>query len=119
MAKHTNRGNAAVDIDRRLCVVDNLENGFDLYQMDSGVFVKTFVTKDVVKTHPKCVAFGDRSRLVIGGSDHGLVYIFEQKTGQVIKTLKHASRGGVETIAVSTLNPLTIVFFVPSNIAGP
>ena len=94
-------GNAAVDIDRKICVVDNLENGFDLYKMDSGVFVKTFITKHVVKTHPKCVVFADRSRLVIGGSDHGRVYVFERKTGQLLKTLTHARKGGVETIAVS------------------
>lgn len=97
------RGNAAVDIDRKLCVVDNLENGFDLYKMDSGVFVKTFVTKHVIKTHPKCVAFGDKSRLVIGGSDHGKIYVFDRKTGQLLKTLSHARKGGAETVAVSVL----------------
>jgi len=38
--------------------------------------------------------------LVVGGSDHGRVYIFERKTGRVLKTLKYAKKGGVETIAV-------------------
>ncbi|KAF8880605.1 hypothetical protein CPB84DRAFT_1851829 [Gymnopilus junonius] len=93
-------GNAAVDMDRRICIVDNIQNGFDLYKMETGLFVKTFITKDAVKTHPKGVAFGDKSRLVIGGSDHGHVYIFDRKTGRILKSLRHAKRGGAETLAV-------------------
>jgi hypothetical protein len=80
--------------------VDNVSNGFDIYKMQCGTFVKTLVTKEAQKTHPKGVAFADKSRLVVGGSDHGLVYIFERKTGRVVKTLKHARKGGVETIGV-------------------
>jgi len=80
--------------------VDNVSNRFDIYKLECGNFVKTLVTKEVQKMHPKGVVFADKSRLVIGGSDHGLVYIFECKTGRVLKTLKHARKGGVETIGV-------------------
>ena len=72
--------------------MDNVSNGFDIYKLECGNFVKTLVTKEVQKTHPKGMVFADKSRLVIGGSDHCLVYIFERKTGQVLKTLKHARK---------------------------
>jgi WD40 repeat protein len=50
---------------------------------------------------PKQVAFGEEGKVVIGGSDNGLVYIFDRKTGQIIQTLHHADAGLVQTIAVS------------------
>jgi len=72
----------SVDIDQKICIVDNVSNGFDIYKLECGNFVKTVVTKEVQKTHPKGVVFADKSRLVIGGSDHGLVYIFERKQAE-------------------------------------
>jgi hypothetical protein len=80
--------------------VDNVYNGFDIYKLECGSLLKTLVTKEAQKTHPKGVAFADKSRLVVGGSDHGLVYIFERKAGRVLKKLKYARKGGVETIGV-------------------
>lgn len=103
MANNECRGNAAVDLERRLCVVDNVGDGFDIYKLDSGSYVKTLSTKDPLKTYPKGVTFAAHSYAVVGGSDHGIVYIFERKTGKIIKTLKHAKKGGAETIAVGPL----------------
>jgi len=100
LAKDLNSGNAAVDIGRRLCAIDNVGTGFDVYKMDSGTLVRTLETGRAKKTFPKGVAFANNSRAVVGGSDHGLVYIFERKTGQVLKKLRHSKSGGVETISV-------------------
>jgi hypothetical protein len=50
------------------------------------------VTKEAQKMYPKGVAFADKSYLVVGGSDHGLAYILERKTGRMLKTLKHARK---------------------------
>ena len=97
----TRSGNAAVDLQRGLCIVDNVGNGFDLYKLDRGEFIRTFVTKDPRKTYPKGVCFASDSRIVIAGSDHGLVYIFERKSGRCLDTLKHTNEGGVQTITVS------------------
>ena len=94
-------GNTSVDLHRGLCVIDNVGCGFDLYRMDSGTFVRGLVTREPSKTYPKAVAFADNSRVIVGGSDHGLVYIFERKTGKLIRSLRHAKNGGVQTVAVS------------------
>lgn len=98
--KYLDRGNAAVDPDRKICVVDNVANGFDLYNLDGGHFVRGFQTRDAKRTYPKGVAFANNSRAIVGGSDHGKVYIFEQKTGRLLKTVTHSGVGGVETLAV-------------------
>lgn len=68
--------------------------------MDSGTLVRTLETGRAKKTFPKGVAFANNSRAVVGGSDHGLVYIFERKTGKVLDKLRHSKNGGVETISV-------------------
>lgn len=46
------------------------------------------------------MVFGAEGRLVVGGSDNGLVYIFERKTGKLLETLHHSDAGLVQTIAV-------------------
>ena len=96
-------GNADIDLERRLCVVDNVGNGFDIYKIDSGHFVRTLVTREPIKTYPKGVAFANHCQAVVAGSDHGQVYIFNRKTGRIIKMLKHGKRDGVQTIDVSNL----------------
>ena len=89
---------------RKICVVDNVGNGFDLYKMDSGLFIRTLPTKAPTRTYPRGVAFANNSQAVIGGSDHGQVYIFDHRTGKVLVRLKHSRSGGVETLGVSCLN---------------
>lgn len=91
-----------MDIENDLCVVDNVGDGFDIYTINSGKFVRNLSAREPTKTYPKGVAFANRSQAVVGGSDHGIVYIFESKSGHIITTLEHAQNGGVETIAVSS-----------------
>jgi len=94
-------GNTAVDMERRLCVVDNVNNGFDIYKIDSGNFVRTLVTQDPIKMYPKGVAFANHGQAIVGGSDHGRAYIFERKSDQMITILNHGNNEGVQTIGVS------------------
>jgi hypothetical protein len=88
-------------MEHRLCVIDNVNNGFDIYKIDSGNFVRTLVTRDPIKTYPKGVAFANHGQAIVGGSDHGRVYIFERKSGRMITTLSHGNDEGVQTIGVS------------------
>lgn len=83
-------------------VVDNVSDGIDIYNFDTAEYMATFrIPKTSADVFPKTVAFADQSRLIVGGSDHGVVYIFNRKTGDVIQSLKYAENGGVETLAVS------------------
>jgi hypothetical protein len=83
-------------------VIDNVSNGFDIYRLDSGQFVRTLVTREPIKTYPKGVAFANNCQAIIGGSDHGYVYIFERKSGCILGKLAHARNDGVQTIEVGT-----------------
>ncbi|KAG2738850.1 hypothetical protein P692DRAFT_20646724, partial [Suillus brevipes Sb2] len=95
-------GHAAVCQKRGVFVVDNATDGFTLYRLEGkGEPVRTFVTALPSLSVPKQVAFGEEGKVVVGGSDTGLAYIFDRKTGQVLETLHHADAGLVQTIAVS------------------
>ncbi|KAH9478857.1 hypothetical protein JR316_0009319 [Psilocybe cubensis] len=108
-------GNAVIDIERKICVIDNVRNGFSVYQVDLGSFVRDLTTRDAKHTFPKQVALGNDSGLVIGGSDHGLIYIFERDTGKCLKAFKHGRMRGVETIASHDNNNGTITIASASS----
>jgi hypothetical protein len=94
-------GNAAVDLSKRIVVIDNVADGMDIYNIDTAEYIMTFLTKNTsAKVFPKAVAFANGSRAVVGGSDHGILYIFDRQTSHVIHSLEYAKEGGVETLAV-------------------
>ncbi|KAG1885138.1 hypothetical protein F4604DRAFT_1573992 [Suillus subluteus] len=94
-------GHAAVNQKRGVFIVDNATDGFTLYRLEGDEEpVRTFMTAAPNVSVPKQVAFGAEGRLIIGGSDHGLVYVFERKSGKLFETLCHSSTGLVQTIAV-------------------
>jgi hypothetical protein len=82
-------------------VIDNVTNGFDLHDLNSGSLVQTFKTSDITRREPKQVVFAEDSRIVVGGSDHGIVYVFDRRTGAILEKLPHANKGLVQTITVS------------------
>ncbi|KIK32041.1 hypothetical protein CY34DRAFT_62186, partial [Suillus luteus UH-Slu-Lm8-n1] len=87
-------GHATVNQRRGVFVVDNATNGFTLYRLEGDEEpVRTFITPAPSVSVPKQVAFGAEGRLIIGGSDHGLVYVFERKSGKLLESLRHSSTG--------------------------
>ncbi|KAG1859697.1 hypothetical protein F4604DRAFT_1684647 [Suillus subluteus] len=98
-------GHAVVYSKRGIFIVDNATDGFTLYRLEGdGEPVRTFATGLPSVSVPKQVAFREEGKVVVGGSDHGLVYIFDQKTGQTLETLRHADTGLVQTISTHDLN---------------
>ncbi|KAG2095495.1 hypothetical protein BD769DRAFT_1394861 [Suillus cothurnatus] len=72
-----------------------------------GIFVVDNATDSI--SVPKQVAFGAEGRLVVGGSDNGLVYIFERKSGKLLETLHHSNAGLVQMIATRDISRHCIV----------
>ena len=84
-------------------VVDNVTDGFDLHQNDDSAFVRTFYTGTATRRVPKQVAFAEDSRVIVGGSDHGVVYVFDRRSGKLLDLLQHAKNGLVQTITVRSM----------------
>ncbi|KAG1720462.1 uncharacterized protein EDB91DRAFT_1064858, partial [Suillus paluster] len=94
-------GHAAVNQKRSVFMVDNATDGFTLYQLEGDKEpVRTLMTAAPSVSVPKQVAFAAQGKLIVRGSDHGLVYVFERKSGKLFETLCHSNMGLVQTIAV-------------------
>lgn len=82
-------------------VIDSGENRIDLVSTATGKRIRTFPT-GAGSSLGRQVAFTECGEAVVGGSDHGIVYIFDRKNGDVIDHLPHGDSAHMaQTIAVS------------------
>ncbi|KAG1846393.1 WD40-repeat-containing domain protein [Suillus subalutaceus] len=84
-------GHASVDNAQTLFLIDNVMNGFSLHHLDDAVCIRTYNTNPV-KTFPKQVVFGEKTDMVVGGSDAGVIYVFDKNEGTLRQVLKHADK---------------------------
>jgi hypothetical protein len=82
-------------------VIDTGTGGFNLHETEDCVFVRNFATGTPIRRHPKQVTFGENGQVVVGGSDHGIVYVFDRMTGNKLAELKAAEQGMVQTVMVN------------------
>lgn len=98
--KHS--GCAAISHRRGQFVMDNGTN-FALHNLQSGMLVHIFSTGKPIKRFPKQVVFAEDDTVVVGGSDHGAVYVFDRKTGNILDRMVHSRQGLVQTIVVNMI----------------
>lgn len=79
--------------------MDNTDS-FVLHKLDSGTRIRTILTGTPDTTYPRQVVFAEDSDVVVGGSDHGILYVFDRRTGSRLDTLRHAEKGLVQTVTV-------------------
>ncbi|KAG2062942.1 hypothetical protein BDR04DRAFT_1123597 [Suillus decipiens] len=94
-------GHTAVDASHMLFLIDNVMNGPSLHQLDDGACIWTYNT-DPVKTFPKQVIFGEKTTLVVGGSDTGIIYVFNKNEETLKQELQHADKAQVQTVAIAS-----------------
>jgi hypothetical protein len=86
---------------------DNTETRFDLFKVgDSSWWGGTLYTTPPSTRLPKQVAFSEGGCLLVGGSDHGIVYVYETSSRKCITKLRHHGIM-VQTVAVSFVNYYT------------
>ncbi|KAG1826395.1 WD40-repeat-containing domain protein [Suillus variegatus] len=88
---------ASVDNAQTLFLIDNVMNGFSLHQLDDAMCIRSYNTNPV-KTFPKQVVFGEKTDMVVGGSDAGVIYVFDKNEGTLKQVLKHADKARVQTV---------------------
>ncbi|KAF8591537.1 hypothetical protein K439DRAFT_1611184 [Ramaria rubella] len=91
-------GSAAISNKRNQCVINNTTDGFNLYWLGKPR-----------QNVPKQVTFGEDGKAIVGGSDHGVAYVFDQVKGTNLDVLQHAKKGLVQTITVPVHSSLTIL----------
>ncbi|KAI0740242.1 WD40-repeat-containing domain protein [Earliella scabrosa] len=91
-------GSATIDEGKGHALISSVD-GFSLHQLSSGATIATYEIEDSLTSLPRPVIFGEGRRVVIVGSNHGRVYVFEKKGGQPIDVLQHDVCGTVQSIA--------------------
>ena len=86
-------GNAVFSLNDDLLLVDNLVDGFDLYQYPRTSPSESFhIPREKAYVHGCAFVGGE---LVACGSDHGLVYLYSLETGLSAGKLMHGSRNAM------------------------
>ncbi|KAF8197686.1 WD40-repeat-containing domain protein [Mycena galopus ATCC 62051] len=97
-------GDATVDTRRATVCIDNIHSGAVIYRLDDHQFVKRFLVPATTQEKlSRQVRFVDDSKAIVIGSDHGVVYVFDRRSGEVLDELILAGKGWVQTIAVEIL----------------
>ncbi|HEV7737815.1 MAG TPA: hypothetical protein VGO47_10655 [Chlamydiales bacterium] len=94
------RGHAAVALKHNQFVVDNGGEGFDIHDLNTGKYIRNLSTGLPLRRYPKQVCYAEDYKVIVTGSDHGKVHLFETLTGQPLQMLKHPDGGLVQTVAV-------------------
>jgi hypothetical protein len=89
-----------VAVHDRNFVVDNVEDGYDLYRFDSATSLQSCITGMAHLRYPKEVRFAEGGEVIVGGSDNGRVYIFSARTGAQLDVIHHSTDAMVQTVAV-------------------
>ena len=99
------RGHTDVCHKRNLLLIDNVEEGYEVRTLDKGDCLRTFQITFNGRKLPRQVAFAEDAKLVVGGSDHGRIYLFDRKSGDGHGYLKHSTSGLVQTVTVRRRTP--------------
>jgi len=97
-------GNATFSLNDDWLLVDNLVDGFDLYQYPRTSPSQSFhITREKAYVHG-CAFVG--GKLVACGSDHGVVYLYSLDTWRSAGKLRHGSRNTmIQVVEVFILSP--------------
>ncbi|KAJ3498306.1 hypothetical protein NLJ89_g10235 [Agrocybe chaxingu] len=91
-------GNAAVNRQVSLCVVDNIRDGIDVYETSNGHLLKRLWGQG---TRPTAVALADGSYAIVRGGENGQVHILARESDEILARMQHSEGGRVEKIAVN------------------
>lgn len=81
-------------------ILDDVTQGVALYKLSSTDRLKTFAVP-CNQYRSRNVAFHEGGRTIVTGSDHGSVYIFDRRTGDISDTIHIGFKDWAQSIAVS------------------
>jgi hypothetical protein len=92
-----------------MCIGDpSLGIDVHLLQGNSHVWVKSFPIPNTkgegIVARPQRVCFANQNAEIVGGSDHGVVYVFNRSDGRAIDELRMDPSAWVQTVAVSMIS---------------
>ncbi|KAF8996952.1 WD40 repeat-like protein [Hymenopellis radicata] len=110
----TTIGKVSSDPVKNLFCTDTMTEGLTLHRMSDAAQVGSFpIPKDRIKiAAPIGVTFGEGCKIVVAGSDHGLLYIFDLRTGSLLERLTVTEGAWIQAVTTTHVNG------IPAVIAG-
>ncbi len=69
-------------------VIDNMSTGFDVYALQRSTPAHSFEVP-TGRRYTREVVFGEKGAVIVGGSDHGKVYVFDLKSSTLAQLITH------------------------------
>ncbi|KAK7024249.1 hypothetical protein VNI00_016466 [Paramarasmius palmivorus] len=95
-------GSAVMNVQDDLLALDDAASGVALYKLSTSARIRTFpVPADARRS--RNVGINDQNTSILSGSDHGIVYIFDRRTGNIRDTLP-IGNDWVQTLCAADIN---------------
>ncbi|KAF9062087.1 WD40-repeat-containing domain protein [Rhodocollybia butyracea] len=108
-------GNAAVDVAKNVFCIDDPGQGIALYRFD-GTRLKNFpVKEEKPRPRPRQVNFAEGFKLIVCGSDHGVVYVFDRRKEEVVDELHTGNHNWIQTILTAQTDGQHFILAAPSH----
>lgn len=98
-----NRGLASVSVEKNQFVVDNGSEGSDIHCLETGAYIRTLYAARPLFPTPKTVVYAEGGRLIVAGSDTGIVHLYDPRMEEPVECLRvtEGKVANIPTVAVS------------------
>ncbi|KAJ7770758.1 WD40-repeat-containing domain protein [Mycena metata] len=109
-------GAIALDARKGVLCIDEPLTGANLFRLEDRTRVKTFPIV-IVREGKKLrqVALLDECKTIVSGSDHGVVYVFDRRSGDTLDILKVHPHESVQTVAAADCAGIPTIFAAKSR----
>ncbi|KAJ7493942.1 WD40-repeat-containing domain protein [Mycena latifolia] len=104
-------GDAAFNWKDGVFCIDDPASGPALFHVSDQIKSKTYeINRKRKNGRPRKVCFGEQGSIIICGSDHGCVYVFDTHSGETLDTLSVGSSEWVQVIATAEIGGVSVIF---------
>ncbi|KAJ6476558.1 WD40-repeat-containing domain protein [Mycena vulgaris] len=105
----------AIDNHKNVLCMDDPSLGTNLYCLEDHTRVKTFTVPVTKQTRLRQVDFLEECKFIVSRSDHGLVYMFDRRSGDIVDELRVDPREWVQTVAGADCAGISTIFAAKSR----
>ncbi|KAF8146423.1 WD40-repeat-containing domain protein [Mycena galopus ATCC 62051] len=109
----------ALDTRKGVLCMDEPSSVTNLYRLEDHTRVKTFPVAVTKQKRLHQVDFLDECKLIVSGSDHGIVYVSDCRSGDIVDELRVDPHEWVQTVAAAECAGVSTIFAAKSrNLVG-
>ncbi|KAJ7119411.1 hypothetical protein C8R44DRAFT_877844 [Mycena epipterygia] len=108
-------GDIAIDNRKIVLCTDDPSLGTNLYCLEDHTHVKTFPVPVTKQTRLRQVDFLEECKFIVSGSNHGLAYMFDCRSGDIVDELRVDRCEWVQTVAGADCAEISTIFVAKSR----